>query len=132
MLQSLNMKQNCRAGSDGRLVSHALALVCLCVLVMRALAPFGDAIVAFDSSTAVACSTDASRSDAPIRQHHDHSYCCILACAAVNCAYLAIACAVAFLLSNATSVFSWEFADTVAKAAPFALYFAARGPPLQR
>jgi hypothetical protein len=131
MLQSLNMKQHRRTGSDARLVSNMLALVCLCVLFLRILAPLGGAIVALDSPTGVACSTDASRSDAPNQRHHDHGYCCILACAASNYIYIAIACAVAFFLSKATSVVAWEFADAVTKAAPFSLYFAARGPPLR-
>jgi hypothetical protein len=86
---------------------------------------------AFPGEIGVNCSIEGTSSGTPgsVPVRH-HGLCCILACAAVACAYAGTASAiVAFLPQRAASPILYALAQRVSPRAPLKHYFAARGPP---
>jgi len=86
------------------------------------------AAVAFPG--AVSCVQDGSGSGTPggdpVRHH---GLCCILACAAADCAYAGTASAVVVFPAPGASAIVFAPAQGLAARPPIKYYFAARGPP---
>lgn len=107
----------------------AISLIALYALVLQSFASAAAPTVfaALDGSI---CAQDISGSQAPAGEgHHDHGPCCILACVACACAYVATASGLAIFPASSASPLSWALDSAIAARPPVKYYFAARGPP---
>jgi hypothetical protein len=85
---------------------------------------------AFAFPGGISCAQDGSGSGTsggdPVRHH---GLCCILACAAAACGYVATPAAVSVFPARAASAIHFAPALGLAARAPHKYYFSARGPP---
>lgn len=119
-----------RQGSLAKRV--AVCAIALYVLLLQAFAVAVAAapIAAFDSSALITCSEDGSRPETPEDERgHHHGLCCIRACAACGCVYVATTSGVVIFSARTGSAILWSLAPAAATCAPSKFYFSARGPP---
>jgi len=117
-----------RQGSVAKRVT--LSVIVLYALLLQAFLAAAGPVAAFDPSTGITCSEDGSPVGAPSGGDHHHTgLCCILACAACACAYIATVVGVAVFPTRASSSHVWDLALILAAHPPLKFYFAARGPP---
>jgi hypothetical protein len=105
----------------------ALSVIAACALMIQVLSGAANSI-AF-SSTGVICSSNESRSNLPVEEHHHSGFCCILACAPHHTAYIATVHDVATLARRNVSSLQWDLRDSTGANVPLKLNFSARGPP---
>jgi hypothetical protein len=107
-----------------------ISVIALYALLLQAIFASAGPVAAFDPSAGVACSEDGSQSGGPSGEHHHHAgLCCILACAACGCAYIATASTIAVFPARAGVSFNWDQAPAIAARPPLKFFFGARGPP---
>jgi len=111
-----------------RLSTGAIALFALVLQAFIATAAPG---TPFDSLPATSCAQAGSGSQMPgNEQHQHHPDCCILACAACGCAYLAVVPGfVAFTVRNISTII-WSPPPRLAVFPSPRRNFSARGPPI--
>jgi hypothetical protein len=83
---------------------------------------------AFAFPGGISCAQDGTGTSGgdPVRHH---GLCCILACAAAACGYVATALPVPVFSARAASTIDFAPVSGLAARAPHKYYFAARGPP---
>ncbi|WOJ89600.1 hypothetical protein RZS28_17730 [Methylocapsa polymorpha] len=117
-----------RQGSATKRV--AISVVALYALLLQALLGAAAHAAAFDRFGNAICAPDGSNPEAPGgEQDHQHCLCCILACAASGCAYLATASGLAAFPQRMALAVVWAPMPGIPTRAPQRFYFAARGPP---
>lgn len=117
-----------RQGSATKRV--AISVVALYALLLQAFVGAATHAAAFDRFGNTICAPEGSDPDAPGGDlGHQHCLCCILACAASGCAYLATASGLAAFPQRAASAVVWASTPGIPTRTPQRFYFAARGPP---
>jgi hypothetical protein len=84
---------------------------------------------AFDSLGFVCSQAESGQQTPGGNPNHQHGLCCILACAACGCAYLASDSDPSVLSERVGSTISWPPAQSIATRSAHKFYFGARGPP---
>ncbi len=108
----------------------AISVIALYALLLQAIFASAGSAAPFDPSAGMTCSDNGSQSSAPGGgRHHQAGLCCIVACAACGCAYVAPAFGLAVFPARAAAPFLWDQPRAVAGRPPLKFYFAARGPP---
>jgi hypothetical protein len=120
-----------RKGSIARRVAiSAFALYALYALLLQGFLAAPAPAAAFAFPGGISCAQDGSGSGTsggdPVRHH---GLCCVLACAAAACSYVATASAVPAFPARVASAIHFAPAPRLAGRAPLKYYFAARGPP---
>jgi hypothetical protein len=116
-----------RQGSVARRV--AVGLIALYALMLQSFAAAAMP-AAFNSLGGSICAQDISGSETPGGgQHRDHGACCIVACAACACAYVATAFGIVIFPARQASPLVWTSGPAIAPRPPVKFFFAARGPP---
>jgi len=111
-----------------RLSTGAIALFALVLQAFIATAAPG---TPFDSLPATSCAQAGSGSQMPgNEQHQHHPDCCILACAACGCAYLAAVPGFAAFPVRSISTIIWSPPPRLAVFPSLRRNFSARGPPI--
>jgi hypothetical protein len=110
----------------------AISVIALYAFLLQGFLAAAAQASAFDSLGNITCSPQASDPAAPPSgdRDHCHSLCCILACVASGCAYLATASGFAVFPPRMATPIVWTSRPRVAARSPQRFYFAARGPPL--
>ncbi|MGQ0446176.1 MAG: hypothetical protein ACT4O2_13880 [Beijerinckiaceae bacterium] len=118
-----------RQGSIAR--RAAISALALYALLLQGFLAASAPAAAFAFPGGVTCAQDGSGSGAPGSDpvHHHKGLCCILACAAAACAYVATASAVPVFSARAASTIDFPPVPGLAARAPHKYYFGARGPP---
>ena len=107
----------------------ALNVIAACALLLQALSPVAMSVAAINSKAPVICSNDASRSGAPKDEHHHSGFCCVLACATYNFAYIATTSGAATFPPRNVSSLHWDLSNATATGDTLKFNFSARGPP---
>jgi len=106
----------------------AISLIALYALALQSFA--AAALPVFTPLDGSICAEDISGSQPPAGEgHRDHGLCCILACVAGACAYVATVSGIAIFPARSASAPFWTFDPAIAARPPVKYYFAARGPP---
>jgi hypothetical protein len=117
-----------RQGSLARRV--AITAFALYALLLQGFLAASAPAAAFAFPGGISCAQDGSGSGTsgggPVRHH---GLCCILACAAAACGYVATPSAVSVFSARVASAIRFVPALGLAARAPHKYYFAARGPP---
>jgi hypothetical protein len=117
-----------RQGSMARRV--AISAFALYALLLQGFLAASAPAAAFAFPGGISCAQDGSGSGTPggdpVRHH---GLCCILACAAAACGYVATPSALVVFPARAASTIDFAPALGLAARAPRKYYFAARGPP---
>ena len=116
-----------RQGSSAKRV--AVSVIALYALLLQAFVAAAAPVAAFDPFD-ITCSQDATQSGAPGGENrHHHGLCCVVACVACGCAFIAAASGVAFFPVRKTSAIDFALTPAVTTQRPLKFYLAARGPP---
>jgi len=109
----------------------AISVIALYALLLQGFLVAATQAAAFDSFGDVTCSPAEpnSTSTGGEQQDHRHGLCCILACAASGCAYLATASGVAVFPERVATAIVWTSGSGFTSRSPQRFFFAARGPP---
>lgn len=108
----------------------AISVIALYALLLQAFVVAAAPDPAVEFSAGIICAQPESRSEAPAGEYHHHGgLCCILACAACGCAYVAAAATIAVFPDRAASCLVFGETPTGSARPPLKFYFAARGPP---
>lgn len=116
-----------RQGSMARRV--AISAFALYALLLQGFLAASAPAAAFAFPGEISCAQDGSGSGTSGDPVRHHGLCCVLACAAAACGYVAPPSAVPVFFARAASTIDFAPVRELAARASHKYYFAARGPP---
>ena len=118
-----------RQGSVARRI--AINAIALYALLLQGFLAASAPAAALDFSSGISCALDGANPGTPGGDPaRHHGLCCILACAAAGCAYVASASVLVVFSPRVASSFNFAPKLGLSARSPLKYYFTARGPPI--